>query len=160
MQSRWIGFSEDDGLIDRRRRRYDQAAEPQLVTQRVEDNPFHLYARACGASRIAPWLQHHPCYPRHPWLKIFCGGSRVRQADGLVLWRAGCNSPVSQAARLPLQPYNIRVNSVYSWLKKKKRQEDLHLPALFSVSGGNCLRRYFVPTTKVMLPYLRLIRNV
>src|SRR6266550_4412193 len=70
MQSRWIGFSEDDGLIDRRRRRYDQAAEPQLVTQRVEDNPFHLYARACGASRIAPWLQHHPCYPRHPWLKF------------------------------------------------------------------------------------------
>src|SRR5438874_13803212 len=115
MQSRWIGFSEDDGLIDRRRRRYDQAAEPQLVTQRVEDNPFHLYARACGASRIAPWLQHHPCHPCHPWF--------------------------NQQIRVHSCPFVVRP-------EKEKRQEDLHLPALFSVSGGNCLRRYFVPTTK------------
>ena len=44
---------------------------------------------------------------------------------------------------------------------KEKRREDLHLPALFSVSGGNCLWCYLVPTVKVMKePSTKLIWNV
>ncbi len=38
---RWIGFSEDDGSMNRRRAKY-QAARPQSLWQRVEDNAFHL----------------------------------------------------------------------------------------------------------------------
>jgi hypothetical protein len=57
-------------------------------------------------ARVLPRI--NPCYPRHPGFSIFCRGSR-----------AGCNPPVSQATRLPLQPYKICVHWCPFVVKKK-----------------------------------------
>jgi len=49
---RWIGFSEDDAISNRRRRKYRR--QDRIPCQRVEDNAFHLGGRIARVVFGAP----------------------------------------------------------------------------------------------------------
>ena len=73
--------------------------------------------------------------------------------------KVSTTSGISQSSPL-WKPKELNHLATWRADRKKTRREDLHLPALYSLSNSSCLRRYFVPNWNWIEPLARLIWNV